>query len=81
MKAGRSVTVTLAIFSSLVLLLAMYLLSTGPAWWLVCNDSISSSIYAPYVAPAWWLAENTGSGALYVQYLNIWAPVDPSYLP
>jgi hypothetical protein len=60
-------------------LLVLYLLSLGPAWWLYAHDLTDTSIYGPYVRPVWWLAETTGTEKQLHWYFDLW--IEKPFMP
>ena len=64
---------------ALLLLLAvlpMYLLSSGPAAWLLPETEFGLATWNTLYRPAGWLAERTGAERPYVRYVRWWATGD-----
>ena len=63
---------------AVVVLLVLYPLSYGPAWWLIMNGYISASVFSAVYTPIYWLAENwEWFGDLLRWYIALWVPFLP----
>jgi hypothetical protein len=67
-----------AILTAIVVLVVLYVLSTGPAFWLVQREWLSYQAHTAYSQPAFWLADHCGreSSEAYRRYLDFWVPYD-----
>lgn len=69
---GSGFTVMLIVACPLVIVL--YVLSVGPAYWLVCRETISPDVYNVYTGPARYLLMKTFPA--YERYVIWWLPGD-----
>lgn len=66
-----------------VAVLLLYVLSTGPAFWLVQREWLSYQAHTTYSQPAFWLADHCGSASqqAYRSYLDLWVPYEQHGYP
>jgi hypothetical protein len=73
----------MACLAIVVAAIALYVLSTGPAFWLVQREWLSYQAHTTYSQPAFWLADHCGSASqqAYRSYLDWWVPYDHGGYP
>jgi len=74
-KRGGGAVVALGLVAVFVLLLMLYVLSVGPAVWLVENELLNRPVAAAFYWPLEWIAIKVPVvGPILNRYVDWWAP-------